>query len=221
MAIQNVAATTSQTTAAKALTDKTVTQGDFLKLLIAQLQNQDPMKPMDNQEFAAQLAQFNSLGQLIEINSKLGSLQTGQGSTNQYNAASLIGKEVSSTGNQIGLVAGSPATINYQLGANAAQVVASIFNGAGELVRQVGAGARSAGDQTIIWNGKDGAGNSLPAGEYSFAITAVDLAGNKIPASGKTQGVVTGVKLDGAEPILEIGTLKVPLSAVTAVRSAH
>ena len=75
MAIQNITPAVSQSTAAKTLTDKTVTQDEFLKLLIAQLQNQDPMKPMDNQEFAAQLAQFNSLGQLIEINSKLGALK--------------------------------------------------------------------------------------------------------------------------------------------------
>jgi flagellar basal-body rod modification protein FlgD len=158
---------------------------------------------------------------LIEINSKLGALQSGQGSTSQYNAASLIGKEISSAGNKVSLSSDSSPSIAYQLGANAARVVVSIVNGAGELVRQIDAGARGAGDQTIIWNGKDGAGNSLPAGEYSFAITAVDLAGNKIPASGKIQGVVTGVKLDGAEPILEVGALEVPLSAVTAVRSAR
>ena len=86
MAIQNIAATSSPNTAAKTLTDKTVTQDDFLKLLIAQLQNQDPLQPMDNQQFAAQLATFNSLGQLIEINGKLGALQNGQGAASQYNA---------------------------------------------------------------------------------------------------------------------------------------
>ena len=221
MAIQNIAATSSPNTAAKTLTDKTVTQDDFLKLLIAQLQNQDPLQPMDNQQFAAQLATFNSLGQLIEINGKLGALQNGQGAASQYNAASLIGKEISSAGNKINLLSGSPATIGYQLGANAARVVVNVFNGAGELVRQIDGGARGAGDQTVAWDGKDSAGKSLPAGEYSFAINAVDSAGKKVAASGKIQGLVTGVKLDGAEPVLEVGALEVPLSAVTAVRSAR
>ena len=220
MAIQNIAAAPSQSAAAKPRTDKTVTQDDFLKLLIAQLQNQDPLKPMDNQEFAAQLATFNSLGQLIEINGKLGALQIGQGSLSQYNAASLIGKEISSAGNQVNLSAGDSATIGYQLGANAARVVVSVFNGAGELVRRIEAGARGSGDQSVVWDGKDSAGRALSSGAYGFEITAFDMAGNKVPASGKLQGVVTGVRLDGAEPILEVGGLAVPLSAVTAVRSA-
>ena len=221
MAIQNITSAASQSAPAKSLTDKTVTQDDFLKLLIAQLQNQDPLKPMDNQEFAAQLAQFNSLGQLIEINSKLGALQSGQGSTSQYNAASLIGKEISSAGNTVSLSSDSSPSIGYQLGANAARVVVSIGNASGQLVRQIDAGARSAGDQSIVWDGKDGAGQKLPPGEYDFEINAFDLAGRKIPANGKIQGLVTGVKLDGGEPVLEVGALQVPLSAVTAVRSAH
>jgi flagellar basal-body rod modification protein FlgD len=222
MAIQNIAANAAQTTTApKSLTDKTVTQDDFLKLLIVQLQNQDPLQPMDNQEFAAQLAQFNSLGQLIEINGKLGGLQSGQGSMSQYNAASLIGKEISSAGNKVSVSSGGPATISYQLGANAARVVVSVFNGAGTLVRQIDSGARASGDQAIIWDGKDSRGQTLAAGVYGFEINAVDAAGRKIPASGKIEGVVTGVRLDGAEPVLEVGGLEVPLSGVTAVRAAR
>ena len=221
MAIQNIAATSNQNSAPKPPTDKTVTQDDFLKLLIAQLQNQDPLKPMDNQEFAAQLAQFNSLGQLIEINDKLGALQNGQGSMSQYNAASLIGKEISSAGNRVNLSSAGPATIGYQLGANAARVLVRVFNGAGELVRQIDGGARGSGDQSIVWDGKDNTGTALGAGVYRFEIDAVDSAGKKVPASGKIQGIVTGVRLDGAEPVLEVGGLEVPLSSVTAVRSAR
>jgi flagellar basal-body rod modification protein FlgD len=219
MAIQNIAASASQTTAPKPLTDKTVTQDDFLKLLIAQLQNQDPLAPMDNQEFAAQLAQFNSLGQLIAINDKLGALQNGQGSMGQYNAASLIGKEISSAGNKVSLVSNASPSIGYQLSANAARVVVSIVNASGELVRQLDAGARGSGDQTIIWDGKDSTGRALGAGIYGFEINAVDGAGKKVPASGKVQGIVTGVRLDGAEPVLEVGGIEVPLSGVTAVRT--
>jgi flagellar basal-body rod modification protein FlgD len=221
MAIQNVAATPSQSSIGQTLTKQTVNQDDFLKLLITQLQNQDPLQPMDNQQFAAQLAQFNSLGQLIDINSKLSGLQSGQGSMNQYNAASLIGKEISAAGNQISLSAAGSPSINYQLSANAARVVVSIVNASGELVRQIDAGARGAGDQTVVWDGKDSAGNKLAAGEYGFAINAADSNGRTVAASGNIQGVVTGVKLDGAAPVLEVGPLQVPLSAVTAVRSAH
>ena len=221
MAIQNIAATASPSTTAKPLTEKTVTQDDFLKLLIVQLQNQDPLQPMDNQEFAAQLAQFNSLGQLIEINGKLGGLQNGLGLMGQFNAASLIGKEISSAGNKVNLSAAGPAPVGFQLSANAARVVIAIYNGAGALVRQVDAGARASGDQTVIWDGKDSTGKALGGGVYSFEVNAVDGAGQRVLASGKIQGVVNGVRLDGAEPILEVGGMEIPLSGVTAVRSAR
>ena len=80
MAVQNVNAAAAASTATNPLKMQVASQDDFLKLLITQLQNQDPLEPMDNQEFATQLATFNSLGQLIEINDKLGAMTNGQGS---------------------------------------------------------------------------------------------------------------------------------------------
>lgn len=221
MAIQSVSSTPSQPTAGQALSKQTVTQDDFLKLLIAQLQNQDPLQPMDNQQFAVQLATFNSLEQLIGINNKLGALQTSQGATNQFNAASLIGKAITSNGNTLNLQTGNPAAITYQLSGNAARVVVNVQDSSGALVRQMVAGAQSAGDQSILWDGKDAAGKSAPAGLYSFEVNAFDLNGKQVQASGRIKGTVTGVRLDGAEPVLELGALQVPLSAVTSVSTAN
>ena len=219
MAIQNVNAAAAPSTSTNPLKQQVASQDDFLKLLIAQLQNQDPLQPMDNQEFAAQLATFNSLGQLIEINEKLGAMNNGQGSMNQYNAASLIGKQIGAAGNQVGLTSGSSPTIGYQLGANAAKVVVSIVGPDGTLVRRIDAGARNAGGQTQVWDGKDNNGNSARPGVYSVEIAAVDSKGGRVSATGKIQGVVSGVRLDGAEPVLEVNGLDVPLSSVIAVRA--
>ena len=220
MAVQNVNAAAAASTATNPLKTQVASQDDFLKLLIAQLQNQDPLEPMDNQEFAAQLATFNSLGQLIEINDKLGAMNTGQGSMNQYNAASLIGKRITAAGNLVGVSAGSASNIGYQLGANASKVVVTIYNANGEIVRRIDAGARGAGDQTLAWDGKDSTGKSVSPGAYGFQITAVDVNGKPVAASGKLQGVVTGVRLDGAEPVLEVNGVDVPLSSVIAVRAS-
>ncbi len=221
MAIQSVSPTSTQATAGQALSNQTITQDDFLKLLIAQLQNQDPLQPMDNQQFAVQLATFNSLEQLIGINNKLGSLQTSQGATNQFNAASLIGKAITSNGNTLNLQTGNPTAISYQLAANASRVVVNVQDSSGALVRQMIAGAQNAGDQSVLWDGKDASGNPAPAGLYNFEVNAFDLNGKQVQASGHIKGTVTGVRLDGSEPVLELGSLQVPLSAVTSVGTAN
>src|SRR6202007_2218959 len=114
----------------------------------------------------------NSLDQLIDIDKQLGTLQTSQAQTNQLNAASLIGKEVITAGNSISLQSGSPASVNYQLGANATRVVISITDAGGGLVRQIEAGGQTAGDQTVLWDGKDASGNAVPSGTYTFEVNA-------------------------------------------------
>jgi flagellar basal-body rod modification protein FlgD len=221
VAIQSINPTAAQPAQKNILTEKTVTQDDFLKLLITQLQNQDPLHPMENQEFAAQLATFNSLGQLISMNEKLGSLQNAQSLAGQFNAASLIGKEITTNGNTVSLQNGTPTEIAYQLGSSAARVVINIQNSAGGLVRQIEAGARNAGENSLLWDGKDASGHSLVSGLYKFEIDAFDAKGNKVASTGRVQGTVTGVTLDGSEPILEVGAIQVPLSSVTNVRSTR
>ena len=220
MAISGINSPTPQSQALNSLTQKTVTQDDFLKLLISQLQNQDPLQPMDNQQFAAQLATFNSLGQLIDINSKLGSLQSTYAASNQLSATAMIGKEITSAANAVSLPSDGPAKIGFQLGANAARAVANVYNDAGVVVRQIDLGAQSAGEKSVAWDGKDDSGKRLTSGVYRFEITAVDAGGTKIAATGQLRGVVTGVKLSGSEAVLEVGGMEVPLSSVTGVRSA-
>lgn len=220
MAVSAVNSTSQQSQALNSLTQKTVTQDDFLKLLITQLENQDPLQPMDNQEFAAQLATFNSLGQLIDINQKLGSLQNTYAAANQFSATSMIGKEVTTEANAVILPSDGTAKIGFQLGGNAAKAVVRIYNDAGVLLRQIDAGAQSAGEKSVVWDGKNDAGQKLSSGLYRFEVAAVDANGNKLAATGQLRGVVTGVKLTGTEPILEVGGIEVPLSSVAGVRSA-
>src|ERR1043166_6350943 len=115
MALQNVTSTTPTNSTTQTAPNETATKDDLLKLLIAQLQNQDPLQPMDNQQFAVQLATFNSLEQLMDINKNLTALQTAQGQATQFNAASLIGKQINAEGNKIAVENGAPAKLNYHL----------------------------------------------------------------------------------------------------------
>ena len=217
MAIQSINSSAPAAQAAQAKSGGQITRDDFMKLLIAQLQNQDPLSPMDNQQFAVQLAQFNSLEQLVGLNEKLESLANQQGLVSQFSSTALIGKQVAGKGNEVNLSAGGNANLHYDLGGNAAKVTVKVLNSNGALVRQIDAGSQKAGPQGAIWDGKNSLGQSLPAGVYRFEVDAIDGAGKSLPVTKQVRGVVTGVNLEGSEPILEIGQLRIPLSSVSAI----
>ncbi|MGH7930407.1 MAG: flagellar hook assembly protein FlgD [Candidatus Binatia bacterium] len=218
MAIQNIngaAAAAAQTAPTKA--GGQITRDDFMKLLIAQLQNQDPLSPMDNQEFAVQLATFNSLEQLVGLNEKLESLASQQGLASQFNSAALIGKRVVGKGNEVNLGASGDTSLHYELGTNAAKVTVKVLNSSGVVVRQIDAGSQKTGAQSATWDGNNTLGQRLPPGVYSFEVTAADGTGGALPVIKQVRGLVTGVNLEGPEPILEIGQLRISLSALTAI----
>jgi flagellar basal-body rod modification protein FlgD len=211
----NTGGPSTSTTAIKGLS-----QDDFLKLLLTQLQAQDPLKPLDNQEFAAQLATFNSLDQLIGINKKLEATQGQQLQLSQLEATTLIGKEVSAKGNNVSLSEGKAATLHYALDANAGRVVVNIKDNTGNLVRALEVGSQKAGKQSVIWDGKDTAGKPLGSGTYTFEVKALDESGNKVGTSTFIRGLVTGVDMAGSEPQLEVGGVEIPVSAVISVHTA-
>jgi len=217
MAIQSINGVAPPAQAAETNSGGKVSRDDFLKLLIAQLQNQDPLSPMDNQEFAVQLAQFNSLEQLIGVNEKLESMASQQGLVSQFNSASLIGKQVVGRGNELNLGQSGGASMHYDLAANAAKVTVKVLNANGVVVRQIDLGNQNAGAQSVIWDGQNSLGQSQPAGVYRFEVNAADGAGNALPVTKQLRGVVTGVNLEGPVPILEIGQMRIALGAVTAI----
>jgi flagellar basal-body rod modification protein FlgD len=217
MAIQSVNGVSPTTQAADLKAGGQITRDDFMKLLIAQLQNQDPLKPMDNQEFAVQLATFNSLEQLIGVNEKLDSLVGKQGLSGQLNSAALIGKDVAGKGNEVNLGASGDTSLHYELAGNAAKVTVQVLNESGAVVRQFNAGSQMTGAQSATWDGENSLGQRLPPGVYSFDVSASDGAGNPVPVTKQVRGLVTGVNLEGPEPVLEIGQLRIPLSTVTNI----
>jgi flagellar basal-body rod modification protein FlgD len=218
MAIQNINASPSAgQSAPPAKPGGQISRDDFMKLLIAQLQNQDPLSPMDNQEFAVQLATFNSLEQLVGLNEKLESLADQQGIASRFNSAALIGKQVIGKGNELNLGSSGDAVVHYELSGNAAKVTIKVLDSTGAVVRQIAAGSQKLGAQSATWNGQNDLGQRLPAGVYSFEVVAVDGAGNSVPVNNQVRGIVTGVDLQGAEPILEIGQLRISLSSVTSI----
>jgi len=190
---------------------------DFLKLFVTQLQNQDPLNPQDSSQFISQLAQITQVEQAYNTNTNLQSILNQGGNSMTMASVSLIGKQVQASGNQVSLTAGSSSSVNFNLGQSADQVTVSILNGSGSVIKTINAGAMSAGDNTIAWDGTNNLGNQLASGAYSFAVTGKDAAGNAVTTTPMIKGKVDGVDMSGATPVLSIGNVKLSLTDVTAV----
>jgi len=154
----------------------------FLKLMIAQLENQDPMKPMENGEFLSQLAQIESVSGLSDLNKSVEKMATALQSNQALQASSLVGRWVvvpsdnAELWNEIGM-AGS-----VDVPANAGQVMVSIKSSAGELIKQVDLGEQQAGTVNFSWDGVGMNGEQYPPGQYKVEATA--RIGNEFEAIG-------------------------------------
>jgi flagellar basal-body rod modification protein FlgD len=190
---------------------------DFLKLLVAQLAHQDPLAPMENTEFVAQLAQFSSLEQLMGVNSNLGLLQVAQTAMTNSQVAGLIGREIEARGDTLNHTSG-PEAINFDLSSSAKEVTVKVRDAKGNLIRTIDAGSRIGGVNSVTWDGKDSMGNTMPAGTYSVEVTAKDASGNPVGVSSRFKGVVTGINFRNGIPQLEVGSTIVQVGDVLAVR---
>lgn len=188
----------------------------FLQLLTTQLQHQDPLSPLDSNQFTEQLVQYSGVEQAINTNKKLDQL-IGFFAGNQLNAAvSYIGKIVEFSNDRFALE-NETATIGYELANNAAEARISIVDGLGRVVRTVPADT-AAGRHEIVWDGRDDNGAQLSDGIYGVFITAVDNGGTTIDAKTLVSGRVTGVEQNADGITLNVGALDVPLGSVRTVR---
>mgnify|MGYP003393446949 CR=1 FL=1 len=214
------AVTPTTTPAASAEASKSLSKNfdGFLKLLVAQLQNQDPMAPMDSSEFTSQLVQFSGVEQAINTNKNLESL-LGMVQTNfSSSLVGYLGKEVSFKADTAALRAGK-AEWTYTLPEAATATELRLFNAAGRMVWS-GPGAINAGAQSLVWDGRGVNGAALPEGNYRLVVDARDSAGNAITASIVVRGTVTGLATDAGTTQLNVDGRNVPIDQVLSVRMA-
>ena len=175
-------------------------QDRFLKLLVTQLQNQDPMNPMENAELTTQLAQMSTVEGINNLNSSLSSLLEGYRSSQTLQAASLVGRKVLAAGDILtlqGAVAGGGA----DLSSAADQVKVRILDASGQVVRILDLGQQEEGIVRFGWDGKDTAGQQLSDGFYTIQVEASQAGESVLATALALDGVASVLLNDGAMEI--------------------
>lgn len=189
-----------------ALTSPTASSADseqrFLKLLVTQLNNQDPLNPLDNAQLTSQLAQMSTVSGIEKLNSAFQSLLAQSGSGLVLQSAALIGRTVLVPGSELSLEQGTDIPFAVEVPAAADSVKVSITNAAGETVRNFDLGALPQGAKMLSWDGKSDHGTQLADGVYTLKVEALS-DGDKAAAGTLTYAKVTtvsqgiyGVQLD-------------------------
>ena len=206
------AAQSVTSTAATASTTLSGNFNTFLTLLTAQLKNQDPTSPHDTNQFTQQLVQYSTVEQQINTNANLTTLIDLNRASSLYQASAMVGHQVGVTSSQLALQDGA-ASLQFTLG-TAQPVEIAISDASGAAVYK-GTVQGNAGSNAWTWNGVNSSGKSLADGAYTVSVTAA--AGSKAAVPFTVLGRATGITMSGTTPVLSLGQLGVPMSAVQSI----
>jgi flagellar basal-body rod modification protein FlgD len=190
---------------------------EFLKLLMAQLGNQDPTAPTDSQAFVAQLAQFTTLELMTNSNSHLEHLLVGQAAQQQTSTVNLVGKDILFRTDTLTLTGGKPSATQATLSDAASTVSVVITDENGKTIRTMQLGERAAGTFDVVWDGRDEKGVAVPDGTYKVRVAASDKSNNAVGVEQRGRGSVTGLSLEDGVPELLLGTRRIKLLDVIEV----
>jgi flagellar basal-body rod modification protein FlgD len=185
--------------------NKALGKDDFMKLLTAQLKNQDPNNPVDTKEMVTQLSQLTSVEQLQQMSSKLDMLTAATNSSAANSTSALIGKTVTGVADtsQLGATGSAKGAVNLKSDAESVKV--NVVNSSGRVVAKLDLGALKAGMQTIEWKGLEDNGDRAAEGVYTYQVDARDKNDTPVEASQTITGIVNGVFYDNGAPELEVG----------------
>jgi len=210
---ESIAKTTSSTTTTT--TKAALGKEDFLKMLVAQLKNQDPLNPMDGTDFTAQLAQFSSLEQLANLNAQIQNQALSMTSMAHSQAVNMIGKSVTVTETNSLAANGKPIEIGYSLAGDASQVLVRILDGSGNVVKTLTATDQKSGQNSITWDM-----NAGTRGDYTFQVLARDANGNDVTATASSTGTVAAVQFKDNQIYVIVNGQQVPFSNVSYITQA-
>ncbi|WP_421683849.1 flagellar hook assembly protein FlgD [Stutzerimonas urumqiensis] len=192
---------------------------EFLKLLVAQLNNQDPLSPQENGEFIAQMAQFSTVEGIGNLNTSMEEMLSSSQSTQALQASSLVGRKVIATTDKSVVDTTQTMKGSVNLTSSTSNLAVNVYNASGEKVGRVELGQQTAGQVSFMWDGKDASGNVLPPGTYKFEAQA-SVDGTNIAMSTNLPANVDSVTLgqNGGEMTLNLaGIGAMPLSSVKVI----
>jgi flagellar basal-body rod modification protein FlgD len=187
----------------------------FLTLLTTQLQNQNPLDPLDTNQFTQQLVDFAGVQQQINTNDSLTTLVSLQQTAQSTQALGFVGKTASVDGSTTALT-NSSATWNVSVPSNS-NVTLNITSSSGQTVFTGNYSVTAGSNQPFTWNGKGSDGTQWPDGQYKLTATAADSAGNSVAVSTQIQGVVNSVDLTKSPPLLSINGQSYTVSQIKSI----
>jgi flagellar basal-body rod modification protein FlgD len=189
----------------------------FLQLLTTQLQNQDPLDPLDTDQFTQQLVEFASVEQQVNMNTNLQTLISMQQTTEATSALQLVGSTVTISGTSATLsnATSTPATWNLST-TSPATANLTVTSSAGTTA-YTGTMSLNAGSNTFSWNGQGNNGQTWPDGTYTLTVNATGANGQSVTVSTQVQGTVSGVNLSSNPPTLTVNGQSVPISQIQSI----
>lgn len=201
-----------------ATNSSTELQNSFLTLLVAQLKNQDPTNPLQNNELTTQLAQINTVSGIEKLNTTLGAVAGQINSNQELQAAGLIGRGVMVPGSTVLSGKGETTPFGIELERPAGKVMVNIVDANGQAVRQIELTGLTAGVHSFTWNGEYEDGTVAPDGAYTFTLSALSGDGEQMVVQPLHYALVNGVIRDGSGGKLDLGVYgSAPLSDVRQI----
>jgi len=195
-------------------------QDTFMKLLVTQMQHQDPLNPQSNEEFVAQLAQFTSLEQLIGVNEKLGSLYGATSAMNNASMTQLLGRTVVAYGDTFEYSGTGEHDLHFDVLEDAEMATITVLDEDGQVVARADIGAHEQGEHSWTWDGNNVHGNPVDEGTYTFKITGKDSAGNDVAINPLLKGVVDEMSYVTGTPTPSIDGTAFAISNILRVETA-
>lgn len=207
----------SSTSSTSSSTSSSLSTNDFLQLIVAQLQNQNPLDPTDTTEFMNQLVSYASYDEQQTMNSNLETLVSSMNSLLSSNGLGYIGQTVEAIGDTTTLSDGS-ATWGYSLSSDAQDVTITVKDQDGNTV-YTGSGDTSSGSHTFTWDGTTNSGGTAADGDYTISVSATDSSGSSVLNYTTVIGTVTGVDNTSGTPQLVVGDTTIDLSNVLSIHT--